>query len=51
MGEKMKITMSMDKTDWERFKKIAKLNDSDASEEVRKFIKKYLSENAQLDLK
>jgi predicted transcriptional regulator len=31
-----------------RFTKIAKLKDSDASKEVRKFMKKYVSENAQL---
>jgi len=36
---------------WDRFRKVAKLNDSDASKEIRKLIKKYLSENTQLLLK
>jgi hypothetical protein len=39
----------VDDQKWERFKKIAKHNESDASKEIRKAINKYLSENAQLD--
>jgi len=35
---------------WERFRKVAKFKDSDASKEIRKMIKQYLSENAQLFL-
>jgi len=35
---------------WEKFKKIAKYKDSDASKEIRKFIKRYLAENSQLFL-
>ena len=35
---------------WDRFKKIAKHKDSDASKEIRKFIKQYLAENSQLFL-
>ena len=41
----------VDEQKWERFKRIAKLNESDASKEIRKFINKYLAENAQLLLK
>ncbi len=45
------VHVRVDEQKWERFKKIAKLNESDASKEIRKAINKYLSENAQLDLK
>jgi len=45
------VHVRVDEQKWERFKKIAKLNESDASKEVRKAINKYLSENAQLELK
>jgi len=33
---------------WEKFKKIARLKDSDASKELRKFIKQYVEDNADL---
>lgn len=35
---------------WEKFKKISRYKDSDASKEIRKFIKRYLAENSQLFL-
>jgi predicted DNA-binding protein len=35
---------------WERFKKIAEHKDSDANKELRKLIKQYIAENAQLFL-
>lgn len=35
---------------WEKFMKIARYKDSDASKEIRKFIKRYLAENSQLFL-
>lgn len=50
MAQKV-VNVRVDEQKWERFKKIAKLNESDASKEVRKAINRYLSENAQLDLK
>ena len=50
MAQKV-VNIRIDDVKWERFKKIAKLNESDASKEVRKFVNKYLSDNAQLDLK
>ncbi len=43
-------TIRVEKDLWEKFKKIAKYKDSDASKEIRKFIKKYLAENSQLFL-
>ena len=45
------INVNVDAEKWERFKKIAKINNSTASQEIRKFIDRYLSENSQLDLK
>jgi len=44
------INIRVDEEKWERFKKVSKANESDASKEVRKFINRYLSENAQLFL-
>ena len=46
-----KYTHELDEELYERFKKVAKANDSTAVQEIRKFVKKYLSENAQLALK
>jgi metal-responsive CopG/Arc/MetJ family transcriptional regulator len=43
-------TIRVEKDLWDKFKKIAKYKDSDASKEIRKFIKRYLAENAQLFL-
>ena len=49
--EKTKATMEVNAKKWERFKKIAKINNSTASQEFRKFMDRYLAENSQLDLK
>ena len=46
-----KVNLNVNAEKWERFKKIAKINNSTASQEIRKFIDRYLSENSQLDLK
>ena len=46
-----KILVNVNKADYARFKKIAKFNDSDTNKEIRKFIKEYLSKNADLALK
>ncbi len=35
---------------WEKFKKLCKANESDASKEMRKFIKRYVAEHSQLFL-
>ena len=43
-------TIRIEKDLWDKFKKIAKYKDSDASKEIRKFIKRYLAENSQLFL-
>ena len=43
-------TIRVEKDLWDKFKKIAKYKDSDASKEIRKFIKQYLAENSQLFL-
>jgi len=46
-----KANFNIDSEKWDRFKKIAKLKDSTAAQEIRKSIDKYLSENSQLELK
>jgi len=33
---------------WEQFKKVARYKDSDASKEIRKFVKRYIAENSKL---
>ncbi len=50
-NEKKRVNFWVDKEKWERFKKVAKHNHSDASKEMNKFVDKYLSENSQLALK
>lgn len=47
---KKKYTIEIEEDDYNRFKKIAKHLDSTAVQEIRKFIKKYNSENARLEL-
>ncbi len=39
-------TIMVEENEWNVFKKLAKLNDTDASKEIRKFIRKYIEENA-----
>jgi len=51
MEELKRVNINVRANEWERFKKIAKYKESDASKEIRKFIQKYLSENSQLFLK
>jgi len=45
------FNVKMDKDIKDRFVEVAKLNDDNASLLIRKFVKKYLSENSQLELK
>jgi hypothetical protein len=49
--EFIRATVQVDRKKWERFRKIAKMRHSDASKEIRKFVDRYLAENAQLELK
>ncbi|SMC10192.1 hypothetical protein [Nitratiruptor tergarcus] len=49
-NKKVHKTIRVEKDLWDKFMKIAKYKDSDASKEIRKFIKKYLVENSQLFL-
>jgi hypothetical protein len=44
--EKYKATIMLNKNDWEIFKELCKLNESDASKELRKYIKNYIVENS-----
>ena len=49
--EKVLINFKIDKDLRDRFIEICKINDTTGTQELRKFIKKYLSENSQLLLK
>jgi len=46
-----KANINIDKDMWERFKRVAKHNDSTASQLVRLFVKDYMSKNSRLELK
>ena len=45
--KKFKAAFYIDQEKWEQFSRTAKLNESDASKELRKFITKYLSEHKE----
>lgn len=45
------FNMKVDETLKDRFLRIAKINESDGAKEVRKFMKKYVADNAHLALK
>ena len=52
MSEKAKmkkVNFNADPAKWERFKKVAKANYSDTNKELRKFIDRYLYENAHIE--
>jgi len=45
-NEKIKrIGVLIEENEWEIFKKLCKLEDSDASKEVRKFIRQHINKN------
>lgn len=48
---KKKVGFYCEPTKWENFKRVAKLNESDANKTLRILIDKYLSENSQLVMK
>jgi len=50
MSRMKKVGFNVEIDKWERFKKLAKANQSDTNKELRKFIDKYLAENNQLFL-
>ena len=39
-------TIRINENNWDLFRKLAKANESDASKEVRKFIKNYIANNS-----
>jgi len=45
MKNKTNATFSIDKNTWNLFKKLCKINDTDASKELRRFIRQYIEEN------
>jgi len=46
-----KTSLTLDADDYQLFKKICKVNNSDASKEIRKFIEDYISKNQQTAMK
>ena len=40
------MTIRINENDWKLFKELCKANESDASKEIRKFIKKYIAEHS-----
>lgn len=42
-----KITVVINEDEWELFKKLCRKNNSDASKEVRKFIREYLKKHKE----
>lgn len=42
-----KITIVTDDDEWELFKKLCRKNNSDASKEVRKFIREYIKKHKE----
>jgi bacterioferritin (cytochrome b1) len=46
--EMMTANLKVDKQKWQTFKKIAKVQNSDASKEIRKFMERYISENKEV---
>jgi hypothetical protein len=45
--EKYKATIMLNKNDWELFKQLCKMNESDASKELRKYIKNYIADHSE----
>ena len=48
--EKKKISIDVEAEKWDRMKKVAKINNSTGAQEFRKFMDRYLKENAHLEL-
>lgn len=46
-----KTSLTLDEADYKLFKEICKVNNSDASKEIRKFIEEYISKNQQTVMK
>ncbi len=41
-----RATIRVNESDWELFKQLCKANESDASKEIRKFMKNYIAEHS-----
>ena len=46
-----KTSLTLDEDNYNLFKKICKVNNSDASKEIRKFIEDYISKNQKVVIK
>lgn len=44
-NKNFRIGVIVDKNEWKVFKELCKLNESDSSKEIRKFIKEYIQQN------
>lgn len=44
----VKTSLTLNKSEYEEFKKVCKINNSDASKEIRKMISNYIKKNQQL---
>ena len=42
----IRATILINRDEWELFRELAKANESDASKEVRKFVKNYIANNS-----
>ena len=42
----IRATILVERNTWELFRELAKANESDASKEIRKFIKQYIADNS-----
>ena len=51
MEKQKRTSFNIEPSKWEDFKKVAKLKQSDANKELRKFVDKYLKENKDILLK
>ena len=49
--ELKKTSLTLEKNDYQLFKEICKVNNSDASKELRKFIAEYIKDNQQIVMK
>ena len=50
MGEMTRTAIRVDKEKWDRFKKLCKAKNLDASKQIRIWIDQFLAENSQLFL-
>lgn len=50
MANKKTVTITVDEQKWKRFKAVAKVKNRNASQLIRDYMDKYLSENSQVTI-